>query len=137
KKPYDGRPSSGGDRPASGYKKREGGSYEGRPSSGYKKRDDANGDRPFSRPTPSRDFDRTDEAPARKMRAKKATQPKDDHLIRLNRYIANAGICSRRKADELIEAGVVTVNGEVVTELGIKVDPTKDLIRYNGETLKR
>jgi 23S rRNA pseudouridine2605 synthase len=60
-----------------------------------------------------------------------------DGLIRLNRYIANAGICSRRKADELIEAGVVSVNGEVVLELGTKVDPTKDVIRYNGETLKR
>lgn len=60
-----------------------------------------------------------------------------DGLIRLNRYIANAGICSRRKADELIEAGVVSVNGEVVSELGTKVDPSKDIIRYNGETLKR
>ncbi|PRD55732.1 pseudouridine synthase [Sphingobacterium gobiense] len=65
------------------------------------------------------------------------TDPKDDGLIRLNRYISNAGICSRRKADELIESGVVTVNGEVVTELGTKVDPTKDEIRYNGERLKR
>lgn len=62
---------------------------------------------------------------------------KDNSLIRLNRYIANAGICSRRKADELIEAGVVSVNGEVVSELGTKIDPIKDVIRYNGETLKR
>lgn len=64
-------------------------------------------------------------------------EAKDDGLIRLNRYIANAGICSRRKADELIAAGVVTVNGEVVTELGTKVDPAKDEIRYNNERLKR
>lgn len=62
---------------------------------------------------------------------------KDKGLIRLNRYIANAGICSRRKADELIEAGVVSVNGEVVAELGAKIDPIKDVVRYNGETLKR
>jgi len=62
---------------------------------------------------------------------------KEPELIRLNRYIANAGICSRRKADELIEAGVVSVNGEVVSELGFKVNPAKDVIRYNGETLKR
>jgi 23S rRNA pseudouridine2605 synthase len=55
----------------------------------------------------------------------------------LNRYIANAGICSRRKADELIEAGVISVNGEVISELGFKVNPEKDLVRYNGETLKR
>lgn len=65
------------------------------------------------------------------------TKSKDSGLIRLNRYIANAGICSRRKADELIEAGVVSVNGEVVSELGAKIDPIKDVIRYNGETLKR
>jgi len=64
-------------------------------------------------------------------------EPEDDGLIRLNRYIANAGICSRRKADELIEAGVITVNGQVVTELGTKVDVIKDEIRYNGEKLKR
>lgn len=61
----------------------------------------------------------------------------DDGLIRLNRYISNAGICSRRKADELIAAGVVSVNGEVVTSLGTKVDPAKDEIRYNNERLKR
>lgn len=71
-------------------------------------------------------------------RSKKPAPPKeDDGLIRLNRFIANAGICSRRKADELIAAGVVSVNGEPVTELGFKVDPAKDSIRYNGEALKR
>ncbi|MDH5825415.1 pseudouridine synthase [Sphingobacterium faecium] len=62
---------------------------------------------------------------------------KDDGTIRLNRYIANSGVCSRRKADELIAAGVVSVNGEFVTELGTKVDPAKDDIKYNGERLKR
>lgn len=61
----------------------------------------------------------------------------DDGLIRLNRYISNSGICSRRKADELINAGVISVNGQVVTELGTKVDPAKDEIRYNNERLKR
>src|SRR6185312_8838482 len=68
---------------------------------------------------------------------KKAGEKEDTSLIRLNRYISNAGICSRRKADELIAAGVISVNGEVVSELGHKVDPSKDVIRYNGETLKR
>ncbi|TDQ07670.1 pseudouridine synthase [Pedobacter metabolipauper] len=71
------------------------------------------------------------------MRSRKNAPVKDDGLIRLNRYIANSGICSRRKADELIAAGVVSVNGEVVSELGQKVDPGKDEIRYNGELLKR
>jgi 23S rRNA pseudouridine2605 synthase len=70
-------------------------------------------------------------------RARKTVEPKDDGLIRLNRYIANSGICSRRKADELIEAGVVSVNNIPVTELGHKVDPYKDEVRYNGELLKR
>ena len=70
-------------------------------------------------------------------RARKLAEPKDDGLIRLNRYIANSGICSRRKADELIEAGVVSVNNVPVTELGHKVDPYKDEVRYNGELLKR
>jgi 23S rRNA pseudouridine2605 synthase len=56
--------------------------------------------------------------------------------IRLNRYIANAGICSRREADDLIKKGLITVNGEKVTELGIKVHP-KDVIRYKGEVVSR
>ena len=56
--------------------------------------------------------------------------------IRLNKYIANSGVCSRREADNLIQAGVVTVNGVVVTELGTKVNVIKDDIRFNGERLK-
>ena len=71
------------------------------------------------------------------MRSRKKPESDTSGLIRLNRYISNAGICSRRKADELIEAGVISVNGEVVSELGHKVDPFKDVVRYNGETLKR
>ena len=56
--------------------------------------------------------------------------------IRLNKFIANSGVCSRREADQLIQAGVVTVNGEVVTELGTKVNILKDEVKFNGETLK-
>ena len=55
--------------------------------------------------------------------------------IRLNRFIAHAGICSRREADKLIEDGMVTVNGVVVTEMGHKVNPT-DEVKYAGEKLK-
>ncbi len=62
---------------------------------------------------------------------------KEEETIRLNKYIANSGICSRRKADELIIAGVISVNGEVISSLGAKVNPSKDQIRYNGELLKR
>lgn len=56
--------------------------------------------------------------------------------IRLNKFIANSGICSRREADQYIQAGVVTVNGEVVTELGSKVNVLSDDVRFNGERLR-
>lgn len=54
-------------------------------------------------------------------------------MERLQKVIAHAGIASRRKAEELILSGNVQVNGKVVTELGIKVDPAKDIIRVNGK----
>ena len=57
-----------------------------------------------------------------------------DGLIRLNKYISNSGICSRREADELIQAGTVTVNGEVVTQMGFKVS-IDDVVVYGGERL--
>jgi len=55
--------------------------------------------------------------------------------IRLNRYISNAGICSRREADTFIQAGVVSINGAIITELGTKVNPT-DEVRFNDEPIK-
>ncbi len=61
---------------------------------------------------------------------------KKDELVRLNKLIAASGICSRREADDLIKAGLITVNGKVVTELGIKVNPNDD-IRYNGERIRK
>ena len=68
----------------------------------------------------------------------KKTNPEGDspQLIRLNKYIANAGICSRRAADKLIEGGEVTVNGKTITELGYKVKPG-DKVAYNGKLLGR
>jgi 23S rRNA pseudouridine2605 synthase len=54
--------------------------------------------------------------------------------IRLNKYLSNAGICSRREADVLIQTGVVSINGEIVTELGYKIKPG-DVVRYDGETI--
>eukprot|EP01133_Synstelium_polycarpum_P003288 gene3288-3742_t len=124
----------------------------------YVKKDNFSSDKPFrkfddkkgqaSRSTDSRPFRKRAEEGSRPnfkekgektpvLRSRKTPVAKDDGLIRLNRYIANSGICSRRKADELIAAGVVTVNNEVVSELGHKVDPAKDSVRYNGELLKR
>ena len=55
--------------------------------------------------------------------------------VRLNKFIANSGICSRREADNFILAGCVTVNGNVVTELGSKINITSDDVRFNGERL--
>jgi len=57
-------------------------------------------------------------------------------LTRLNKYIANAGICSRREADVLITSGVVSVNGVVITEMGFKVK-SSDVVSYGGQTLRR
>lgn len=57
-------------------------------------------------------------------------------VVRLNKFIANSGVCSRREADTFIQAGVVTVNGQVVTELGTKVNIHEDDVRFNGERLK-
>ena len=62
--------------------------------------------------------------------------PMTQDEMRLNKFIANSGVCSRREADTFIQAGVVTVNGEVVTELGTKVNVLNDDVRFNGERLK-
>lgn len=129
---YNKRPSSGertpyGDRP----QRRVDG--EGSGERPYKKRNSF-GERPYTKNLAPRKV--REDALGGKGR-KRPLPGKDDGLIRLNRYISNAGICSRRKADELIAAGVVSVNGEVVSELGYRVNPAKDVIRYNGETLKR
>ena len=56
--------------------------------------------------------------------------------VRLNKYLANAGICSRREADDFIQAGVITVNGETIDNLGAKVLPTDD-IRFHGQPVRR
>lgn len=55
--------------------------------------------------------------------------------LRLNRFIAQSGVCSRREADELIRNGEIRVNGEVVTELGVKVNSTTDKITYQDKVL--
>lgn len=56
--------------------------------------------------------------------------------VRLNKYIANAGICSRREADVLIATGAITVNGKIVSELGYKVGPT-DVVAYGGQGIRK
>lgn len=56
---------------------------------------------------------------------------------RLQKYLANSGVASRRKCEELILQGKVEVNGKVVTELGIKVNPEKDIVKFNGKEVKQ
>ncbi|MEY3048587.1 MAG: hypothetical protein RL365_625 [Bacteroidota bacterium] len=58
----------------------------------------------------------------------------NENEIRLNKYLSNAGVCSRREADVLIQTGVVTVNGVIITEMGHKIAPT-DVVQYDGETI--
>lgn len=71
-------------------------------------------------------------------RPKKVLQSNPDNVgdgtTRLNKFIAHAGICSRREADELIKIGSVTVNGKIITEMGYKVQPT-DVVKHEGDTL--
>lgn len=72
--------------------------------------------------------------PPPKVKTPPPTPKAYDGTIRLNKYIANAGICSRREADKLIAAGSVMVNGKVVTEMGFQVHEG-DVVNYGGETL--
>ncbi|MBQ2696980.1 MAG: hypothetical protein IJF61_06730, partial [Clostridia bacterium] len=59
-----------------------------------------------------------------------------EELVRLQKFIAGAGVCSRRKAEELISAGKVKVNGVRVTELGTKVDPDTDSVEVDGKLIR-
>ena len=88
-------------------------------------------------------YDRDEERPThggrrgyRREKDPEFDRPQATGEIRLNKYLADSGICSRREADDLILAGAVTVNGEVVTELGTKVK-TSDKVMYGGQTLNR
>jgi len=79
---------------------------------------------PLSRKSPKKTFTKIKEG------------PKSDEStgIRLNKYIANSGVCSRREADTYIEHGSVEVNGNLVTEMGYKVQPD-DLVRFDGTSI--
>lgn len=64
-----------------------------------------------------------------------AVEKKSQELIRLNKYIANAGVCSRRDADKLIESGLIQVNGETIKDLGTKIAST-DEVKYENRILQ-
>ncbi|TBH71326.1 pseudouridine synthase [Aquirufa antheringensis] len=85
---------------------------------------------------PQYKLDRYKERAPAKIQKKIAQTDRRSDVIRLNRYIANAGICSRRDADKLIEAGEIKVNNKVVTEMGYQVYPT-DIVKYGNRKLNR
>ena len=124
------RPNNGGYLREGGYGNREGGYRDNngggfrRPQGGYGN-NRFGGGRPQQRRTGNYD-------PNAKYSMKKQIEYKElnvdpDAPIRLNKFLANAGVCSRREADEFITAGVVSVNGTVVTELGTKVKRTDEV----------
>ena len=130
--------SEGGDRPQRSYGNNAGGDRPFRP------RYNSNGDRPQrpygNRDSYSRPIRRTgDYDPNAKYSKKKQIEYKEQFVdpnepIRLNKFLANAGVCSRREADEFITAGVVSVNGEVVTELGTKIK-RGDEVKFHDQTV--
>ena len=119
-----------GQRQQGGYGQRQGG-YGQRPQGGYGQQRGGYGQQGGYRQRTA-DYD-----PNAKYSMKKRIEYKDINIdpnepIRLNKFLANAGVCSRREADEFIQAGVVTVNGEVVTELGTKVMRT-DEVKFHDQ----
>lgn len=98
--------------------------------SGFKKSEEGD-KKPFNPKGPKKPFRRQ---PDKSQKPEYRSIKHPDDGIRLNKYLANAGICSRREADKFIEAGLVEVNGEFVTALGTRIKPT-DEVKYGGETI--
>ena len=143
--------NAGGDRPYRPRYNSEGGDRSQRPYGNnaggdrpFRPRYNSNGDRPQrpygNRDSYSRPIRRTgDYDPNAKYSKKKQIEYKEQFVdpnepIRLNKFLANAGVCSRREADEFITAGVVSVNGEVVTELGTKIK-RGDEVKFHDQTV--
>lgn len=104
------------------------------------KRPDRTGNKDGERkPRPRKSFveSRLDKDKERKARltAEDSAPIQKDELIRLNKFISNSGVCSRREADNLIAMGLITVNGKSITEMGYKVKPTDD-VRHDDKRLK-
>ena len=124
--------------------KRSGASYGAKtPGAGANSGSKRDGISPRKERTTPKTMDKRDFAPQKSSaprREKPSPNPKSGDAekkgaTRLNKYIAHAGICSRREADKLISAGSVTVNGKVVTEMGYQMMPG-DIVNYGGETLR-
>ena len=152
KRPYRKRIEKGGDfKPSFSDRKNEGFSKpfdrEEKKPFFTKERDDKNAERPERKPFGAKQ-DKQPEPPTYKLKSprgfakspggKNAPKRKDalpkNQDIRLNRYIANSGVCSRREADELIASGQISVNNKTVVEMGYKVMPG-DVVRYGKKIL--
>ena len=117
-----------------GYQPRQQGGYQPRQQGGYQPRGGYGQPRQggYGQPRGGYNKQRGAYDPNAKYSFKKRIEYKEENIdpnqpIRLNKFLANAGVCSRREADEFIQAGVVTVNGQVVTELGTKVLRTDEV----------
>jgi 23S rRNA pseudouridine2605 synthase len=88
-----------------------------------------------SKPVRTPDYDFSEVEGKAKGKSRRTREEKDD-TVRLNRYIANAGVCSRRDADVLIQSGEIRVNGNIVTEMGHQVKPG-DVVKYGNRVLNR
>src|SRR5690606_12434362 len=117
------------------------GKASGRGHNNWRKESYARGNAPVKSDANYRDTGRQQDSrrahgPAKEqVRDKKDTQKKTgSEGIRLNKYIANSGICSRREADTYISTGLVSVNGKVVNEMGYKVKPS-DEVRFDGRRI--
>ena len=133
-----------GQRPQNGYgQQRPQGGYGQQRQGGYNQRPQQGG---YGKPYGAASYKKgprqhtADYDPNAKYSLKKRIEYKEinydpNEPLRLNKFLANAGICSRREADEFIQAGVVTVNGEVVTELGTKILRT-DEVKFHDQPVK-
>ena len=102
------------------------GNTSGNRGGNNRKRSSARGNAPFKKQNPNKQTGRQNNT--------SSTKKANTGGIRLNKYIANSGICSRREADTYIETGLVTVNGKVVNEMGYKVQLTDD-VRFDGRRI--
>lgn len=129
-----GQPRQGGyEQRQGGYGQPRQGGYNQRPG-GYNNR--GNGSYSQNRPqNNNRKYDPNAKYSVQKQLKYREENFDPEELLRLNKYLANAGVCSRREADEFIQAGQVKVNGEVVTELGTKVKRA-DEVMFHDEPIK-
>ena len=124
------RPNNGGYRREGGYGNREGG-YRDNNGGGFRRPQGGYGNNRFGggrlQQRRTGNYDPNAKYSMKKQIEYKELNVDPDAPIRLNKFLANAGVCSRREADEFITAGVVSVNGTVVTELGTKVKRTDEV----------